>query len=103
MATDGVARSTIPARASWVFETVPTSPGRFFFRDGAALSGITIGKAFKDFDGCRRFRLRYDTPDFSRLRRLGLRPGTSARRKMDETDYYDIGPALVGYTGRTST
>ncbi|NRA99003.1 MAG: hypothetical protein HRU32_04130 [Rhodobacteraceae bacterium] len=40
--------------------------GSFQFRDpSGTLSGIDVGDVFKDLDGSRRARLRYDTPSFS--------------------------------------
>lgn len=66
MATDGAA--TLDASATTLAGTVTfdDSAGRFAFRgDDGLLTGVTIGAAFKDFDGDRRFRLRYDTPDLS--------------------------------------
>lgn len=33
--------------------------------DGDTLSGIRISDTFRDIDGGRRFRIRYDTPGFS--------------------------------------
>ena len=70
------------------FSNLPDTAGGFFFRDGTVLSGIAIGDVFKNFDGSRRFRLRYDTPGFSGVV-VSAAAGNDVLSETDEADYYD--------------
>lgn len=65
MATDGAAESDLSGTTLVNYVSVPDTAGAFRFRDaGGALTTRTIGGTFRDFDGGRRGRVRYDTPSF---------------------------------------
>lgn len=66
MATDGAAEIDLSGTTLVTYVSIPDTAGSFEFRTSAgALSGITIGDNFSDFDGGRRGRIRYDSPTFS--------------------------------------
>jgi hypothetical protein len=88
MATDGAAEVDNSGTSVVGYSNLPDTAGSFFFRDGAALSGTTIGNTFKNFDGSRRFRLRYDTPDLSGFV-ASAAAGNDVLSETDEADYYD--------------
>jgi hypothetical protein len=88
MATDGVAEIDNSGTSVVGYSSLSDTAGGFFFRDGAALSGTTIGNVFKNFDGSRRFRLRYDTPDVSGFV-VSAAAGNDVLSETDEADYYD--------------
>jgi hypothetical protein len=91
MATDGVTESdlsgtTMTSKANSARNTARS----FFFRDDETddLTGVTIGNAFNDFNGSRRFRLRYDTPDFNGFS-FAAAYGVNWLDDGDDDDYYD--------------
>lgn len=88
MATDGAAEVDNSGTSIVGYASLPDTAGGFAFRDGEALSDVTIGDVFKDFDGSRRFRLRYDTPDFSGFK-LSVAYGEEILAEDDDADYYD--------------
>lgn len=99
MATDGVA--TLDASGTGIVGsvTVPDTAGAFAFReDSGHLSGVTVSKAYKDFDGGRRFRIRYDTPKYGGVS-IAMAYGQNILTEDDETDYYDIGLTWSGTQG----
>lgn len=99
MASDGVA--TLDVSGTGIASTVTVSDvaGAFRFReDNGVLSDVTVGKAFKDYDGGRRFRVRYDTPKFSGFS-VAMAYGQNILAEDDETDYYDIGLTWSGTQG----
>jgi len=53
-------------------------------------SGIDVGDTFSNFDGARRFRIRYDTPSFSGFT-FTASAGEEVLRSGDDNDYYDFG------------
>ncbi len=53
------------------------------------LSGVEIGDAFKDFDGGRQLRIRYETPDWSGLY-FSSAYGQEVLAEDNDTDYYDV-------------
>lgn len=53
--------------------------GGLLFYDGTALSGITVGDAFFDFDGDRQNRVRYDSPVFGPGVQLSISAGDNQR------------------------
>ena len=99
MATDGVAEIDNSGTSVVGYVNLADTAGGFLFRDGAALSGQTIGSVFKDFDGPRRFRLRYDTPDFSGFV-LSAAVGNEILAEGDDASYYD---AAVRYSYANET
>jgi len=99
MAADGAA--TLDASGTTMAGTVTfdDNAGRFAFRraDGV-LSDVTIGAAFKDFDGSRRFRIRYDTPAWSGFT-FAAAWGRNILSEDDETDYQDVALRWSGTAG----
>ncbi len=99
MATDGAA--TLDASGTTMAGTVTSddTAGSFAFRqkDGT-LSDVTIGAAFKDFDGSRRFRIRYDTPAWSGFT-IAAAYGRNILAEDDETDYTDVALRWSGKAG----
>jgi Gram-negative porin len=99
MATDGVA--TLDASGTGIVGsvTVPDVAGAFAFReDTGGLSDVTISDAYKDFDGSRRFRVRYDTPEYSGFS-VAVAYGRNILSEDDDKDYYDIGMVWSGTAG----
>jgi hypothetical protein len=88
MATDGAAEIDNSGTSVVGYVNLPDTAGSFEFRDGTALSGIAIGDVFKDFDGPRRFRIRYDTPDYSGFL-FSAAYGQDVLAESDNADYYD--------------
>lgn len=88
MATDGAAEVDNSGTSVAGYVNLADTAGAFQFRDGDALSGITISDVFKDFDGGRRLRVRYDTPDFSGFTLSGAY-GQEVLAENDDADYYD--------------
>ena len=88
MATDGVAEIDNSGTSVAGYVNLADTAGSYEFRDGDVLSGITIGDAFKDFDGPRRFRIRYDTPEFSGFY-VSAAYGQDILADDDDADYYD--------------
>lgn len=88
MATDGAAEIDLSGTTLAGYVNLPDTAGSFQFRDGDMLSGITIGDTFKDFDGPRRFRVRYDTPDWSGLY-FSAAYGQDVLAEDDDANYYD--------------
>ncbi len=70
----------------------PDCTGGCFLRDAEsdALSDIKISSIFADYDGPRRTRVRYDTPDFNGLT-IGVAWGRNLLSETDDAEYYDIG------------
>lgn len=99
MATDGVA--TLDASGTSLVGSVSVSDvsGAFAFRDDSGLlSDVTVGDAYKDFDGGRRFRVRYDTPEYGGFS-VAVAYGQNILSENDDKDYYDIGLAWSGKQG----
>ena len=89
MATDGAAEVDNSGTTLAGYVNLPDTAGAFQFRDGELLSGITIGDTFKDFDGPRRFRIRYDTPTWSGFY-ASAAYGKDVLAEDDDADYYDV-------------
>lgn len=99
MATDGVA--TLDASGTSLVGSVSVSDvsGAFAFReDSGLLSDVTVGDAYKDFDGGRRFRVRYDTPEYGGFS-VAVAYGQNILSENDDKDYYDIGLVWSGTQG----
>jgi hypothetical protein len=91
MATDGVTEqdlsgTTLTSKAN----SARNSARNFFFRDSDTddLTDVTIGDVFNDFNGSRRFRLRYDTPDFNGFT-FAAAYGSNWLDETDDRVYYD--------------
>lgn len=90
MATDSV--STLDASGTSVTGsvTIPDVAGGFLFREtSGALSDVSISDAYADYDGSRRFRIRYDTPRYAGFS-LAAAYGQNVLSSGDDADYYDI-------------
>lgn len=89
-ATDGVAETDFSGTSVVHYSSINALAGRVEFRDvtGARL-GTTVNTAFKNFDGARRFRLRYDSPSYNGLG-LAISAGQEVLRHGDDRDYYDL-------------
>ena len=97
MATDGAPRSDLSGTGLAGYVNRADSAGGYYFVDSdtGALSGVTIGNAFKDYNGGRQFRLRYDTPDFHGLSAAAAY-GVNVLTEGNDNDYYDV---AVNYGG----
>ncbi|MFG6082525.1 porin [Paracoccus litorisediminis] len=89
MATDGVAEIDNSGTSVVGYANLPDTAGGYEFRDGDTLSGVSIGDTFKDFDGSRRFRVRYDTPEFSGFT-FSAAYGEEILAEDDDATYYDV-------------
>jgi predicted porin len=90
MATDGIAEIDFSGTSLIAYSQIPDLAGGQFFRfDGGALSGVTIGKVFSNFDGSRRLRARYDTPSFAGFTLSGAY-GQEVLTSGDDKDYVDL-------------
>lgn len=95
MPLDGVAESDLGGTVVAAKSTIPEANGAYLFRTSAGgISSITIGNTFDNYDGDRRFRLRYDTPDFGGFS-LGLAYGEEVLSSGNDNTYYD---AAVRYS-----
>jgi hypothetical protein len=73
--------------------------GAFRFRDaGGNLTPVSVGQVNDSFDGARRFRLRYDTPDYHGLT-FATSYGENILTKGDDNDYYDVALRWQGDLG----
>jgi len=90
MAADGAAETDLGATVVVAKSTIPESHGAFLFRTNTGtLSSRTINSVFDNFDGLRRFRLRFDTRDFSGFS-LAAAYGQEVLKSGDSNEYYDL-------------
>jgi hypothetical protein len=90
MATDALAEIDNSGTTLAGYVNLPDTAGGYEFRGGDTLSGISIADTFRDFDGGRRFRLRYDTPEFSGFT-FSAAYGEEILAENDDASYYDLG------------
>ena len=96
MASDGAAGSDFSGTALVANSSISDLAGGQFFREASgAVSGVTIASASSNFNGGRRFRLRYDTPSFSGFE-VAVAYGQEILRDGVDDDFYDI---ALGYSG----
>lgn len=89
-ATDGVAETDFSGTSVVHYSSINALAGTIEFRDAdGAGSGSNINSAFRNFDGARRFRLRYDSPAVSGFA-LTVSAGQEVLRHGDDRDYYDL-------------
>ena len=90
MATDGIAEKDLSGTNVINYSSVADLGGGHFFRfaDGSA-SMTKVGSVFKNFDGARRTRIRYDTPSFSGYV-LSVSYGQEVLKEDDDNDYTDL-------------
>ncbi|MGR3659560.1 MAG: hypothetical protein ACU0CA_00010 [Paracoccaceae bacterium] len=88
MPTDGVAQSDLGKTVVVAKSTIPEANGAYIFRTSTgALSDITIGKTFNNFDGARRMRLRYDSPGYGGFS-IAVAYGQEVLKTGDDHHYY---------------
>ena len=98
MATDGVAETDFSGTTVIGYSDYSAVAGGFAFREAdGTLSSITVGKVFTNLEGSRRFRLRYDTPEFSGFT-LSIAGGDDVIVSSEKT-YYDIAARYSGKFG----
>lgn len=91
IATDGTAEADFSGTSVIAYSSINDQAGSQGFRlSGGTLSGVAVGNAFSAFDGSRRFRARYDTPNFSGFS-LGVSAGTEVLARGVNGEFYDIG------------
>lgn len=90
MASDTAAQTDLSYVGTALYSFTADENSGFFYRgtDGT-LSGITVGDTTSDFDGARRGRVRYDTPEFSGFT-VGFAYGQNILSSSDDDDYYDV-------------
>lgn len=90
MASDG-ATSVDLSYVSEVLNSATTDVNdSFIFRNpNGALNGPTVGSTFGTFDGPRRGRVRYDTPEFNGFV-AAVAYGKNVLSTTDDDDYYDV-------------
>lgn len=90
MASDGAAETDLSYVGTALYSFTNDENGAFFYRapDGI-LSDITVGDSASNFDGARRGRVRYDTPDFNGFS-AAIAYGQNILSSSDDDDYYDI-------------
>ncbi|WP_299402526.1 porin [uncultured Roseobacter sp.] len=90
-ATDGFAEADFSGTSVIAYSALGDLAGGIDFRPlGGAASGIDVGDAFSNFDGARRFRIRYDTPDFNGFS-VSASAGEEVLREGDDREFYDLG------------
>ena len=88
MATDGAAEIDNSGTSIVGYVNLADTAGSYLFRHAGVLSDISIGDTFKDLDGGRRFRLRYDTPSLSGVT-VSIAYGEEVLNENDDSEYYD--------------
>lgn len=90
MTSDGAAESDLGKTVIVAKSTIPEANGAYIFRSGTgALSNVTIGQTFSNFDGGRLGRIRYDSPNLAGFS-IGLAYGREILKSGIDDAYYDI-------------
>lgn len=88
MAADGASTIAVSAVGAVLYQFTGDGNGLYQFRtDAGALSGNTIEDTFGDFGGSRRFRVRYDTPEFNGFS-VAVAYGYNILDENADEDYY---------------
>lgn len=96
MATDGVAQQDMSGTTLVNYSAIPDSAGSFMFRNAAGvLTTRQVKDNFRDLDGARRARLRYDTPEFSGFK-LSAAIGEEVLATGNNNTYYDVAATYAG-------
>lgn len=100
MASDGVAEYEYSGVGMTAYSSVADIGGgnTFLFQDGTA-SPLKVRDVFKNLDGARRGRIRYDSPSFAGFT-IGVGYGQEVLRSNDDNDYADV---ALRYSGGTET
>lgn len=94
-ATDGYAEADLSGTTVVTYSSLADLAGGIAFRPlGGASSGIDIGDTFSDLDGARRFRVRYDTPDYNGFV-ASVSAGEEVLTEGDDREFYDLGLKYV--------
>ncbi|MEQ9695983.1 porin [Shimia sp. SDUM112013] len=100
MATDSIAELDLGKTTVVAKSNIAEMGGSYQFRTGAgALSGIDLGDTFDSFDGDRKFRLRYDTPDWNGFT-LAAAYGEEILTSGVDDVFYDIALRYAAEFGR---
>ncbi len=91
MAADGISGGTDLSGTdlSGTVAVADTAGGFAFQPKGGGAAGPSIGDVFKDFDGSRKGRVRYDTPSFGGFV-VSASAGTEILKDNDDTNFYDV-------------
>ncbi|WP_298913681.1 porin [uncultured Roseobacter sp.] len=90
-ATDGFAEADFSGTSVIAYSALGDLAGNIAFRpQGGAATAVTVGDAFSNFDGARRFRVRYDTPEFNGFT-VSASAGEEVLRRGDDREFYDLG------------
>ncbi|UWR21972.1 porin [Sulfitobacter sp. S190] len=89
IATDSVAEADLSGTSVIAYSSLQDQAGSQIFRgpDGSD-SGVTVGNAFSAFDGGRRFRLRYDTPEYNGFV-FSVSGGEEVLASGNDDEFYD--------------
>jgi len=112
MSADSIAEYDISGTSIIGYSAPADSAGSFLFRAATgALTPVAIGAVFRNFDGNRRMRIRYDTPEFAGFT-FSASYGQNVLVSADNADYYEAAirygldndvvefDAGIGYTWR---
>lgn len=100
MPLDGAAEADPGGYNAVAKSNITEGYGAYILRSSTgALSDTTIKDTFDSFDGDRRFRLRWDSPDFAGIS-LALAYGTEVLSTGNDNTYYDIALRYDGGTER---
>lgn len=90
MATDGITGADFSGTGLGASVAVADPAGGYAFRTGSgALSTVSIGDVFNDFDGSRLGRVRYDSPELAGFT-LSTSYGTDILKDDDDRETYDV-------------
>lgn len=94
MATDGLGEVGLSGTDLANYVSLSDYAGGFELRTSAgALSGITIGDAFDSYDGSRRGRVRWDSPEFAGFT-FRIAYGEDILTSGNDDEFWDVG---IGY------
>lgn len=90
MPMDGITEIDLAGTVIAAKATIPEGAGSYILRTGnGAFSDIVIGDSFNNFDGGRKFRVRYDTPSFHGFS-IGAAYGVEVLKADVDDNYFDI-------------
>ncbi|TMV63862.1 porin, partial [Thioclava sp. BHET1] len=100
MATDGVAEVDQSDTAVIGYSSIGDLSGGYLLRrDNGALTSTKLSSVFKDTDGSRYLRLRYDTPEFDGFS-VAAAYGKDVLDATDHNRYYDLAVNWHGDVGQ---